>query len=164
MMVDVSRRWPADKNSELNRAIRAVGHWAGWTALVCLVFATPNETYAQNKVHRVGWLLSTPSTFVPMQQAIEVFRQALRELGYTEGRNLSITVRFAEKGHTQLPSLAKELVNLPVDIIMTDTSESTFAARQATTTVPIVMAVSAAPVEQDFAASLARPGGNITGM
>ena len=152
------------KDSILNRAIRAVGHWAGWTALVCLVFATPKETYAQNKVHRIGWLLSTPSTFVPTQQAVEGFRQALRELGYIEGANLNIAIRFAEKGHTQLPSLAQELVNLPVDIIMTDTTESTLAAKQATTTVPIVMAVSAAPVEQGFAASLARPGGNITGM
>lgn len=168
MMIDICHGFGAMSNvarhGMVKNTTRALRLWPWLTALACVMLAAPNETHAQNKVHRVGWLISTPSTVVPMQQAIEAFRQALRDLGYTEGGNLSITVRFADKGHAQLPSLASELVNLPVDIIMTDSSESTVAAKQATTSVPIVMAVSAAPVEQGFAASLARPGGNITGM
>lgn len=98
------------------------------------------------------------------RQAIVVFERALRDLGYVEGKNLVVEYRFADRGIAQLPELAAELVRQKVDIIVTDGTPATHAAKGATTTIPIVMVVSAAPVEQGFVESLARPGGNITGL
>jgi putative ABC transport system substrate-binding protein len=129
------------------------------------VLAAPLAVHAQaQKVHRIGWLLSVPSTSEPSLQALVAFRQGLRDLGYVEGRNVVIEYRFAEGGPAQLPALAAELVNGRMDVIVTDGSYATRAAQGATTTIPIVMAVSASPVEQGFVAGLGRPGGNITGL
>ena len=129
------------------------------------VLVTPFAVHAQSqKVHRIGWLLSVPSASAPSVQALAAFRQELRDLGYVEGQNLAIEYRFAEGGPAQLPALAAELVNSKVDVIVTDGSYATRAAQGATTTIPIIMAVSASPVEQGFVAGLGRPGGNITGL
>jgi putative tryptophan/tyrosine transport system substrate-binding protein len=96
---------------------------------------------------------------------VESFRQGLRELGYVEGQNILLEYRYSEQRDDQLPELATELVNLPVDIILASGTPATVAAKQATTTIPIVMPASAAdPVRSGFVASLARPGGNITGL
>src|SRR6516225_10324779 len=90
------------------------------------------------------------------------FRQGLRDLGYIEGRDITIEYRSAE-GPEQLVTAATELARLPVDVIVTIGSEATQAAKQATTTIPIVMAGIGDPIRAGFVASLAHPGGNITG-
>src|SRR5262249_41816124 len=92
------------------------------------------------------------------------FRQGLRELGYVEGQNLIIEFRSAEGQMERLPDLATELIRLPVDVIVTATSPTIRAAQQATRTIPIVMGNSQDPVSEGFVASLARSGGNITGL
>src|SRR5205823_10179007 len=95
---------------------------------------------------------------------IEAFRQGLRELGYIEGKNIVIEYRFAEGKLDQVPRNAAELVGLKVDVIVTGGRTATHAAKQATVTIPIVMGQDPDPVGNGFIASLARPGGNITGL
>ncbi len=94
----------------------------------------------------------------------EAFRQGLRELGYVEGKNIVIELRSAEGKLDRLPALAAELVRLKVDVIVTGGPTATRAAKEATSTIPIVMAQDTDPVGNGFVASLARPGGNITGL
>ena len=95
---------------------------------------------------------------------IEAFRQGLRDLGYVEGKNIVIEWRSAEGKLDRLPALAAELVRLKVNIIVTAGPTATGPAKEATTTIPIVMAFDTDPVGNGFVASLARPGGNITGL
>ena len=114
------------------------------------------------KVPRIGFLLATsPSANAARNEG---FRQGLRELGYLEGENIIIEWRYGEGKPDRLLALAAELVRLKVDIIVTGGASSTRAAKKATTTIPIVMAQDPDPVETGVVASLARPGGNITGM
>jgi len=94
----------------------------------------------------------------------EVFKTALRELGYIEGQNINITYRWAGEKLDRLPALAVELVQLKVDVIVTETTPAAQAAKKATTAIPIVMALSADAVGTGLVASLARPGANITGL
>jgi putative ABC transport system substrate-binding protein len=95
---------------------------------------------------------------------VEVFRQGLGELGYVEGHNLALVIRSPEKGPDQLPDLAAELVRLKVDVIVTGGPPPIQAAKEATRTIPLVMAGHPDPVAGGLVASLARPGGNITGL
>jgi putative tryptophan/tyrosine transport system substrate-binding protein len=95
---------------------------------------------------------------------LEDFRQGLRELGYIEGKNVQLEIRWAEGKLERLSTLANELVRLNVDVIVAVNSPSVVAARQATRTIPIVMPLSSDPVGDGLVASLARPGGNITGL
>ena len=114
------------------------------------------------KVPRIGFLGATsPSTNAAR---IEAFRQGLRELGYVEGKNIVIEYRWAEGKTERLPDLAAELVRLKVDIIVTAGAAVTRPAKEATSTIPIVMSFDNDPVGSGFVASLARPGGNITGL
>jgi ABC-type uncharacterized transport system substrate-binding protein len=114
------------------------------------------------KVYRIGRLAPGSPGGNPF---IEVFRQALRELGYVEGQNLVIEYRWAEGQLERLPALAAELVRLPVDVLVPSGGSTAIrAAQQATRTIPIVMIGGSDPVAQGFVASLARPGGNITGL
>jgi len=99
-----------------------------------------------------------------MSTRTEAFRQGLRELGYVEGKNIVIEWRSAEGKRDRLPSLAAELVRLKVDIIVTAGPPATRSAKKATVTIPIVFAQDGDPVASGFVASLARPGGNITGL
>jgi putative tryptophan/tyrosine transport system substrate-binding protein len=99
-----------------------------------------------------------------MSTRTEAFRQGLRELGYVEGKNIVIEWRSAEGKRDRLPSLAAELVRLKVDIIVTAGPPATRSAKEATVTIPIVFAQDGDPVASGFVASLARPGGNITGL
>ena len=108
--------------------------------------------------------MPTPSSSAASIQAIAAFRQGLRELGHVEGQKLVIESHYAEGGQKQIPELAAELVRLNVDVIVSGSSDATRAVQQATKKIPIVMAVSGSPVAQGFVASLARPGGNITGL
>ena len=99
----------------------------------------------------------------PTDPLTDPFRQGLRDLGYVEGHNIRLVYRFAEGRYERLPGLAAELVRLPVDVLVTD-GPGAIAAKHATDTIPIVFAISAHPVEDGLVASLARPGGNITGL
>ena len=114
------------------------------------------------KIPRIGYL----STVSPAVNAtrIEALRQGLRELGYVEGKNILIEWRYAEGKVDRLPLLAAELIRLKVDVIVTAASPPTRAAKELTRTIPIVMAFDDDPVGSGFVASLARPGGNITGL
>lgn len=95
---------------------------------------------------------------------VDVFRKALRDLGWIEGRNLSLEVRYAAEGYQRLPALASELVGLNVDVIFALASPAIRAAKQATTTIPIVMETLGDAVSTGLVRSLARPGGNVTGL
>ncbi len=120
------------------------------------------EAQAPAKVPRIGFLSSrSPTETAPY---LGVFRQGLRELGYVEGQNIAIEYRFAEGRPERLPALAAELVRLKVDVMVTTASPAPQAAKQATSTIPIVFAASGDPVSEGLVASLARPGGNITGL
>jgi putative ABC transport system substrate-binding protein len=113
------------------------------------------------KVPQIGFL-GAASPYA-IEARIEAFRQGLRELGYVEGKNIIIEYRYAEGKYDRLPALAAELVRLKVDIIITGSEPATRAAKEATVTIPIVMTQVGDPVGSGFVASLARPGGNITG-
>jgi putative ABC transport system substrate-binding protein len=131
-------------------------------ALALGILTTPLTADAQRaaKLPRVGVLSPFISASDPFLGA---FRQGLRELGYVEGRNVVLEYRSAEGTGDRLPGLAAELVRLRVDVIVTTTSLGAQAAKQATTTTPIVLGGVDDAVEQGFVASLARPGGNVTG-
>jgi putative ABC transport system substrate-binding protein len=124
------------------------------------VVAWPLAASAQIKLWRIGWL--DPSS--PSDEDLEPFRKALSELGYVEHRNYVIESRFADTDWDRLPMLAKDLVDRGVDVIVTIRTPTVAAAKAATTTIPIVMAGSADPVEHGLVASLASPGGNVTGV
>ena len=111
---------------------------------------------------RIGYLgVSSPSL---EPHYIEAFRQKLRDLGHVDGKNIAIEYRWAEGQDDRLPNLATELVHLEPDVIVTSGTPGALAAMQATSTIPIVMASSADPVNAGLVASLARPGGNVTGF
>jgi putative ABC transport system substrate-binding protein len=114
------------------------------------------------RVYRLGFLGQTSATDLGRQTA--ALRQGLRDLGYEERRNLAIEYRWADRKLDRLPALAAELVGLNVDVIVTHGSAGSRAAKQATATVPIVIAVVGDPVASGVVASLSRPGGNITGL
>jgi putative ABC transport system substrate-binding protein len=122
-----------------------------------LVGPLPAEAQQSAKVPRIGYLL--PRSAVPKE-----FRQGLRELGYIEGKNIIFEPRFAEGKFDRFPRFAAELVRLKVDVIVTWSTPAARAAKKATTTIPIVMLARGDPVRRGLVASLARPGGNITGM
>src|SRR5712691_704703 len=113
------------------------------------------------KVARIGVLAQGSST--DAQHIGEAFRQGLRDLGYVEGQNIVIEYRWAEGRAERLPDLAAELVSLKVDVIVAGGTPPPFAAKHATRTIPIVM-VAGDPVGSGLVASLARPGGNVTGL
>jgi putative ABC transport system substrate-binding protein len=115
----------------------------------------------QGKLVRIGALVLTSADAQSLAKAL---REGLRELGYAEGQNLVFEFRSADGNADRLPNLAAELVRLPVDVIVATFTPCALAAKQATTTVPIVMAAVADPVGSGLVQSLARPGGNITGF
>jgi len=127
-----------------------------------LTTAPPTEAQQPTKVLRIGYL--TAGSLSAQSPRIEAFRQGLRELGYAEGKTLVIEYRRAEGKFDRLPALAAELVRLKVDVIVTGGAISTRGAKEATVSIPIVMAQDSDPVASGFVASLARPGGNITGL
>jgi putative ABC transport system substrate-binding protein len=115
----------------------------------------------QARMTRIGFL--GPTSYFGLQERMDALRAGLRDLGYVEGDNLSIDFRWAEGRYDRLPALAAELVRLKVDVIVTATTPATLAAKQATTTIPIVMAATGDAVANGLVDSLNRPGGNITG-
>jgi putative tryptophan/tyrosine transport system substrate-binding protein len=135
-------------------------------ALGLLVAPLASAAPPLGKVFRIGWLNGLPRGAVdPHGHLWAAFRQGLREHGWIEGQNLVIEWRYGEGTLERLPALAAELVRLGVDVLVTGGGEPTIQAlKQATSTIPIVMAVSADPVATGLVASLPRPGGNITGL
>jgi ABC-type uncharacterized transport system substrate-binding protein len=119
------------------------------------------EAQQSAKRYRIGLLIGSSESFVAPY--IAIFRQALRALGYVEGGNFAIEYRYADGSYDRLPGLAADLVRLKVDIVVTEGTPPTRAARQATTTIPIVMTVTGDPVAAGLVTNLVRPGGNLTG-
>ena len=114
------------------------------------------------KIFRIGLL--DPSTASGSAVLWEAFRQELSKLGWIEGKNIAFEYRFAEQKPERLPELAADLVRLRVDLIVASGAPTPLAAKKATSTIPIVMTFSVDPVGAGLIASLARPGGNITGQ
>jgi putative ABC transport system substrate-binding protein len=127
-----------------------------------LALSFPAEAQQPQKIPRIGILLPNPPAMSP--ELLKAFHQGLREFGYVEGRNILIEYRFGEGKSARYPDLAAELVRLKVDVIVTSSTPAIEAVKNATTTIPIVMAASADPVGSGLIASLDQPGGNITGL
>src|SRR5215467_13885157 len=138
-----------------------------WLSRLLVVFTvvalcSPVPAQQAKKVPRIGYL--TAVSLSANAARIEAFRQGLRELGYVEGKNIIIELRGADEKPDRLPVLAAELVRLKIDIVVSGGPTVTRPVKEATTTIPIVMTFDNDPVGSGFAASLARPGGNITGL
>jgi ABC-type uncharacterized transport system substrate-binding protein len=138
------------------------GAFIGPLAVFLLAVPLAAEAQSPPKVPRIGLLSFRSPTDNP--HLLEAFRQGLRELGYVEGQTIAIEYRFAEGRPERLPALAAELVRLKVDVIVTTAPPAPEAAKQATSTIPIVFTVAGDPVAEGLVAGLARPGGNITGL
>ncbi|HEV8720620.1 MAG TPA: ABC transporter substrate-binding protein [Candidatus Binatia bacterium] len=142
------------------RRIFAAVFFALCSMLVAPCF--PAEAQQPMKIPRIGFLSATSPSAIAAR--VEAFRRGLRELGYVEGKNIVIEWRYAEGKLDRLGELAAELVRLKVDVIVSAGPPPTRTAKQATATIPVVMAMDTDPVGNGFVASLARPGGNITGL
>jgi putative ABC transport system substrate-binding protein len=134
--------------------------WLLATGLLTPVF--PANAQQSGKVARIGFL--DPSTASSMAGLLEAFRQEMSKLGWIEGKNITIEYRFAEQKFERLHELAADLVRLKVDLILVSGAQPALAAKSATTIIPIVMTNAADPVGGGLITSLARPGGNVTGL
>jgi putative ABC transport system substrate-binding protein len=139
----------------------------GWSSILVaamlLAVAVIAEAQQPKKIPLIGYVSGSGDPKTPGPQ-VEGFRQGLRDLGYIEGNNILVEYRYVEQGLDRVPGLVAELVKLKVDILVTTFTLATRAAKQATKTIPIVMVAVSDPVESGFVDSLARPGGNITGV
>jgi putative ABC transport system substrate-binding protein len=135
---------------------------SGFYGVLFIVFCVPAQAQQPGKIPRVGYIQAPPTAALATRT--EAFRQGLRELGYVEGKNIVIEYRFADGKLDRMPVLAAELVDLKVNVIVTAGPADTRAAKKATRTIPIVMAQDSDPIGNGFVASLARPGGNLTGL
>jgi len=135
-------------------------------AVLSLALTWPFVVQAQQpkNVARIGFLATGSLESPETRASFDAFREGLRELGYVEGENIVIEVRAADSNMERFPALVNELIGLKVDIIVALNSLSGHAAKQATSTIPIVVPVMGDPVEDGLVASLARPGGNVTGL
>ena len=138
--------------------------WVGLVALAIVFALCGPVTHAQQtgKVPRIGFLDNSTASSIAV--FLEAFRQELSKLGWIEGKNITIEYRFAEQKNERLPELAADLVRLKVDLIVTSGGTTPLAAKKATSTIPIVMTQSTDPVREGLVASLALPGGNVTGL
>jgi ABC-type uncharacterized transport system substrate-binding protein len=134
------------------------------TLLGGLAAASPFVARAQprGKIYRIGFLGVTSRA--EYGRHVDALRKGLRQLGYEEGNNIVFEYRWAEGRYDRLPELAAELVNLNVDVLVAHSTPGARAAKQATSTIPIVVSAVADPVDVGLVASLARPGGNLTGL
>ena len=134
-------------------------------AFGALLFALsfPSEAQQPAKVPRIGFVTGS-GDFKKPGALVEAFREGLRDLGYIEGKNILVEYRYIEGKRDRIPGLVAELVQLKVDVFVSPTLTAILAAKQATKTIPIVMAINANPVALGLIDSLARPGGNITGL
>ncbi len=130
-------------------------------AVGALLASRSADAQQAGKVYRVGFLWDSPAVF---PDAIEAFRRGLRDLGWVEGQNIAIEYRWAEGKPERMREFAEELVRLKVDVIIAPSSIYTAASKRATSAIPIIFMVHADPIGTGHVASLARPGGNITGL
>jgi putative tryptophan/tyrosine transport system substrate-binding protein len=130
--------------------------------VVLLAVAVVAEAQQSTKIPRIGYLAGASHAAIAFR--LEAFRQGLRELGYLEGKNIGIEYRYSEGNFRRQKELAFELARANVDVIVTSGPASTRAAKEATATIPIIMTFDSDPVGSGSVASLARPGGNITGL
>ena len=151
------RREAEGVREQMNRRI----HYVALSALL-FAFCLPVEAQQTGKISRIGFL--DPSTASGMAVLVAAFRQELSKLGWIEGKDTTIEYRFAEQKLERLPELAADLVRLKVDLIVVPGVLPALAAKKATTTIPIVLANAPDPVGAGLVGSLARPGGNITGL
>jgi len=154
-----SESYSGNRKSKIQNLKSAVVFAIGITFAMCGAVA---EAQQPTKVPRLGYLAGASLSIISAR--IDAFRQGLRALGYVEGKNIVIEWRSSEGKEDRLPALAAELVRLKVDIIVTTGPIPTRSAKEATSTIPIVMAQDPDPIGSGFVASLARPGGNITGL
>ncbi len=141
--------------------LRTVGLFVTLAAGI-LPASFPVDAQPSAKVPRIGVLYGGSPAFV--SHLSEAFRQGLRERGYVKGQNIAIEYRYAHGNYEQLPALAAELVRLKVDVIVAPIAPAVRAAKQATTTIPILMVSASDPVGSGLVASLSRPGQNVTGL
>jgi len=141
-----------------NRKVR----WVFVVAVTFALYGPVAQAQQSGKLPRIGFLLDTPAETA--RARIEAFRQGLRELGYIEGKNIIIELRSAEGKTERRAEISAELVRLQVDVIVSAGPTITRFLRETTSTIPIVMGQDTDPVGSGFVASLARPGGNITGL
>jgi ABC-type uncharacterized transport system substrate-binding protein len=146
------------KSKIQNRKLAGIGSLVVTFAMWAVV-ASAQQT---GKIFRIGFL--DGGTVAGSAVLVDAFRQELSKLGWIEGKNITIEFRFAEQKAERLPELATELVRLKVDLIVVSGNATALAAKNATTTIPIVMTTAADPVGAGLVASLARPGGNVTGF
>ena len=135
--------------------------------LGAMLFALCSSAQAQKSVPRIGYLsrdIHPADSRAAAPRNLEAFRQGLRELGYIEGKTIIIEYRFADGRVERLAALAEELIGLKAGIIVADTTASARAAKRVTSTIPIVIASGSDPIQSGLVASLARPGGNVTGL
>src|SRR5262245_4380321 len=130
--------------------------------LLLLAAATFADAQRTGKVFRIGFLDGSTASGIAV--LVDAFRQELSKLGWIEGKNITIEYRFAEQKPERLPELTADLVRLTVDLIVCSGNPTAFAAKTATSTIPIVMATGGDPVGAGLVTSLARPGGNVTGL
>src|SRR6478672_5246627 len=133
-------------------------------ASTVVLFRSPRvtaEAQPAGKAPRIGVLTLAVASSTPLAEA---FRQGLREQGFVDGQNIVLEFRFAAGRTDRLPALAADLVRLNVDAIVTESNAAALAAKHATHTIPIVMAIAGDPVKAGVVGDLARPGGNITGL
>jgi putative ABC transport system substrate-binding protein len=136
-------------------------------ALGALLFALSFPVQAQQptgKVARIGFLTTSSASNTETRLRHDAFRQGLRDLGYVEGKNINIDYRYADGKLERLPELAEELVRLSVDVLVASNATVAQAAKKSSATIPIVMLASGDPLGSGLVASLARPGGNVTGL
>jgi putative tryptophan/tyrosine transport system substrate-binding protein len=148
------------RTNEQQQAAGNGRQWKVFTGALCLMLlmlCCSVEAQQPGKLYLIGYL--GPRSAVP-----DEFIQGLHKLGYIEGQSIRIEPRFAHGKFDQFPRLAAELARLPVDVLVTLSTPATHAAKKATTTIPIVMLAAGHPVDEKLVASLARPGGNITGL
>src|SRR6266478_5212161 len=131
-------------------------------AVAVLAVGVIAEAQQAGKIFRIGFL--DASTASGSAVLMEAFRQELKKLGWNEGKNIAIEYRFAEQKNERLPELAADLVRLKVDLIVVTSGPPALAAKKATTTIPIVMTSVADPLGSGLVASLARPGGSVSGL
>src|SRR5687768_12475781 len=138
-----------------------------WLGLSVIAFAlgvcgAGASAQQPGKIFRVGYL--DPSTASGSAVLLEEFRQEMRKFGWIEGKNFTVEYRFADQKNERLPDLAADLVRLKVDLILVVSTPPALATKNATATIPIVMTFAGDPVGSGLVASLARPGGNVTGL
>ena len=163
LLIPLTDFWLDNRKSKIQKRPRIL-KWVGLVTLVIAFVMSGAVATAQQpgKIFRVGFLDSSNAS--GMAVLVDAFRQELSKLGWIEGKNITIEYRFAEQKNERLPELAADLVRLKVDLIVVTGGRVPLTAKKATSTIPIVMTSGGDPVGSGLVASLARPGGNVTGL